>query len=473
MNFPSTEFDDAVATLCHGTIGDQALQELHELLHADTSARDEYLWRVELHGELASGRIDFQHLTPTEETTDANTAVVSGLSESASSPQRNVLLAIGVAATALIMLAVGLFARNQTDSTGAQVEVVAQFTELHDSRWMVATDRVEPGDTIAQEQRVELASGSAELQFSSGARMQVFGPTILQPLTGNSALLLMGQIQLVAETPESKGFTLLTPTTKFVDIGTAFHAAVGADGLSRLEVSEGEVDVALEGTEVVPRLRAGESLYVEPGERQVMTRIERGDGTAAFRFPTIQPPSREDYADRTRGNAAIRVAHGQLKSAAADVLLDGVAQSQQDAPLESAFFSSRHGGLLVDLGKVISISRINSYSWHQHEMIEEHRSRAQQRFTLYGFSGDELPDLTLPPDEAGWTRIARVNSDRFFEVRELLDRPSQQACSITGPDGDIGRFRYLLWEVRRGTFYGEIDVYGSPESETASSTKGE
>ena len=55
MNFPSTEFDDAVATLCHGTIGDQALQELHELLHADTSARDEYLWRVEVHGELASG----------------------------------------------------------------------------------------------------------------------------------------------------------------------------------------------------------------------------------------------------------------------------------------------------------------------------------------------------------------------------------------------------------------------------------
>ena len=464
MKFPSHDFDNAVATLCHGTISDDALTELHELLRADADARDEYLWRVEVHGELASGRIDFQHLTLSDETTGQNVVATSYASASARPPRSNVSLSVGVAALVLIVLAAGLFWKDLTESGGAKPEVIAQFTKLNDSRWMVSTDSVEPGDSITIGQRIELASGSAELRFNSGARMHVFGPTILKPLTANSALLLMGQVQLFAETPESKGFTLLTPTSRFVDIGTTFNAAVGPDGLSRLEVTDGEVDVVMEGTEVVPRLRAGESLYVEPGERQVMTRIEQGDGTAAFRFPTIKPPSRDDYADRTLGNADIRVVHGQLKGAPADVLFDGVGQSHQDAPLESAFFSSRHGGFLVDLGKAISLSRINSYSWHQHETIEEHRSRAQQRFTLYGFSGDELPDLTLPPDEAGWTRIARVNSDRFFEVRELFDRPAQQACSITGREGGIGRYRYLLWEVRRGTFYGEIDVYGSPQA---------
>lgn len=288
------------------------------------------------------------------------------------------------------------------------------------------------------------------------------GPAIVEPRTDNSVFVTMGEVHLVADTPESKGFTVVTPTTRFVDIGTAFHAAVAPDGLSRLEVSEGEVDVVLQGAEVVPRLRAGESLYVEPGKRQIITRIERGDGTADFRFPTIDPPSNGDYADRILGNATVRVLHGQLNSRSADVLLDGAAQSQQDAPQESAFFDSRRGAFLVDLGKTISIRRINSYSWHQHETIEEHRNRAQQRFTLYGFAGNALPDLQQEPEESGWTRIARVNSDRFFEVRDSLDRPSQQACSITGPGGEIGRFRYLLWEVSRGTFYGEIDVYGSP-----------
>jgi len=339
---------------------------------------------------------------------------------------------------------------------------VAKFVALHDCRWTNSSEQLATGDVIEIGQRIELSAGSAEVLFTTGAKLKIVGPAIVEPRTNNGVFLTMGEVYLVAETPESKGFTVTTPTTQFVDIGTAFHAAVAPDGLSRLEVSEGEVDVVLKGVEVAQRLRAGQSFLVEPGARQVTTRIERGDGTAAFRFATIQPPSREDYADRTRGRATIRVAHGQLKGAAVDVLLDGVGQSHTDAPQESAFFDSRRGGFLVDLGKAISINRINSYSWHQHETIEEHRNRAQQRFTLYGFSGDDLPDATLRPEDAGWTRIARVNSDRFFEVRESLDRPSQQACSITGPDEEIGRYRYLLWEVRRGTFYGEIDVYGSP-----------
>ena len=131
--------------------------------------------------------------------------------------------------------------------------------------------------------------------------------------------------------------------------------------------------------------------------------------------------------------------------------------------MESAFFGYGSGGsLLVDLGQAISITKINSYSWHQNRRLEEHRHRARQRFTLYGFSGDQLPDTELPPQYAGWTQIARVNTDIFFEVDEPLDRPSQQACSITAAHGDIGRFRYLLWVVQGGTFFSEFDVFGAP-----------
>ena len=145
------------------------------------------------------------------------------------------------------------------------------------------------------------------------------------------------------------------------------------------------------------------------------------------------------------------------------MLLDGAGQSHQDAQKESAFFEDASGGsFLVDLGSAISVTKINSYSWHQHEILEEHRHRATQRFTLYGFAGDQLPDMTRPPRRAGWTRIARVNTDEYFHVAEPLERPSQQACSITAARGEIGRFRYLLWVVHGGTFFGELDVFGSP-----------
>jgi hypothetical protein len=54
MNFPSTEFDDAVAAACHGTGSDADVTALHAILQTHLEARDAYLWQVELHSFLAS-----------------------------------------------------------------------------------------------------------------------------------------------------------------------------------------------------------------------------------------------------------------------------------------------------------------------------------------------------------------------------------------------------------------------------------
>ena len=54
LTFPSPEFDDAVAAVCHGTATEAAMRALNELLRSDSRTRDEYLLRVELHSRLAS-----------------------------------------------------------------------------------------------------------------------------------------------------------------------------------------------------------------------------------------------------------------------------------------------------------------------------------------------------------------------------------------------------------------------------------
>lgn len=465
MKFPSSEFDSAVAELFHGTIADEVLTELHELLRDDLTARDEYLWRVELHGELASERLDLSRSAADE--VDVEGTMFASTQRDGTF--RGWATYQPMAAAALLVIAVlgGLWLWQTSHSNSAGGDVVARFGEFEDSRWMDPRTQASSGDDIRVGQRIELSSGTAEVLFNSGARLSIVGPAIVEPRASNRVFLTFGEVHLVAETRESKGFTVVTPTSQFVDISTAFTARVAPDGLSRLNVTEGEVDVVLEGVEQAPRLRAGETLYVEPGQRQILTRIEEGDGTSAFRFPTIGPPSNEDYADQSSVQASIRVATGKLKARAGrsgpvTVLLDGSGQSHQDAPDESVFFEDHtNGSILVDLGSVISIDRINSYSWHQHDTNESHRHRARQRFTLYGYEGDQLPDLTLPPSESGWTRIARVNSDRFFEVSIPLDRPAQQASSITAARGEIGKFRYLLWEVTGNTFFGEFDVFGS------------
>lgn len=348
--------------------------------------------------------------------------------------------------------------------------VVARFGQLDACRWMDPATRVISGDGIAAGQRVELAAGRAELHFATGARVTLLGPAIFELRSKNSGFLTLGEVRVAAETAESKGFVLATPTSDFVDIGTAFSAGVSADGLSRLEVSEGIVDVVFDHGTEARRLRAGETMYVEPGEKKIITRIEAGEGTAAFRFPSIGAPTSDDHADASRKRASIRVLEETSSpvakgSGGPSVLLDGSGQSAQDAPGESLFFKSAATGVfLIDLGQEVSVSKINCYSWHQHEELEWHRDRARQRYTVFGMAGNN-PVETFPldsPEEAGWTRIARVNSDRFFNVDRAPNRPAQQASSITAEKGDIGTFRYLLWVVDSGTFYGEIDVFTHP-----------
>ena len=471
--------------MADGTASRTDAERLSALLRERVELRDDYLSFLDTHAALCwefRDQADASSRLPSGVSseycgTTVNESVRPQASIAFSWGRRRAAMS-GVLVLAGLLVMIGGLSIWRASQTVPVPEIVGRFTEVRNGRWMASATRIRSGDVVPNGQRIELSSGSVEVRFHGGARVTLTGPAILEPLSKNSAYLMLGRLEFVAETSESKGFMLATPTSKFVDISTAFNAAVAPDGLSRLNVCEGEVDVLLDGHLSAPRLSAGETMYVEPGEPQVMARVEEGDETPAFHFPSIEPPSREDYADRAFGRAVIRVVHGQLNggsgaSGPASILLDGVGQSHEDAPQESAFFTNNQSGaFLLDLGRVIGISKINSYSWHQNTTFESQRHRAVQRFTLYGFAGDRLPDLSTGPTEAGWVRIARVNTDDFFQVEEPLDRPAQQACSITSARGQIGRFRYLLWEVEgvtgfktkstNNTFYGEFDVFGSP-----------
>jgi hypothetical protein len=197
-------------------------------------------------------------------------------------------------------------------------------------------------------------------------------------------------------------------------------------------------------------------------------------------FPTIEPPSCTDYADASQHHARISIVEGTLNfdSAPAELLVDGKGQSKADSPHESVFFANNQKGkILLDLGKAVWLRKINSYSWHTFtEVPAEHDrydTRATQRYNLYGYDGDTPPPPQGDPAANGWTLISRVNTDSFFSVPPAKNRPTQQAVSITGADGGVGRYRFLLWDVQpthvspypphreqdQNTFFGEFDVF--------------
>lgn len=408
-----------------------------------------------------------------------------GTSRRRSYSQRYVLAAVAVS-----LLVAGAWAWYQMGmSSSSRILVtpsrIAEVTSLANARWVTADTEHRVGDSIVAGQRMELSSGEAAITFLSGATVRMYGPAIFDAETPSSGFLMLGQILATAETTESKGFAIRTRTARAVDQGTQFLARADLDGQSVFEVTSGAVDVEVPGRDGHQRLIRGNTLGVEPGRVPVLVKIERGDETPGFRFATIEPPSVADYADVRQGRSRIRVAGGSLLlrnkfgSAPVDVLIDGQGQRHADAPQDSVFFAADTvGTLILDLGQAIPVAKVNTYTWHQNGAVPENRLRAVQKYTLYGFAGATAPPLDAPTDAAGWVRIARVDSDAFFEVDRPIERPAQQGCSIGAAHGDLGTYRYLRFDVQpthseihaknkpHHAFYGEIDVYAESSHQT-------
>lgn len=492
MQFPSAEFNDAVALACHGMADASCFEALGRLLSENDAALDAYIRRTELHAVLRTIPNYAMPLNPA--CLEANDV---GRHQGLRGPSlwQTWALRSGVAAAIVFIASLWLAmpdARLAPDparqpSVAVPREVIGSFAQFDAVVWVAAHTNAREGDPLRAGERIELAEGSLRLDLHNGARVWLAGPVIFEIESLLSAMLTMGRVRIMADTPESKGFTVRTRVGRIVDLGTEFIADALPDGRCRIGVTSGEISFHLANSAEGQLLRAGDLMEVEPGHRQVVTRIERGDESPAFRFPTIEPPSAEDYADASQGRAIICCVQGMLyenprtrkSSGPPEILLDGKGQSSPDAPAESLYFGDgATGGVIIDLTRQAIVKKVNVFSWHRcrnpgfpADLREAHRERASQNYVLYGHVGDEPPPVGDDPAAVGWELIARVNSDNYFGLAGVA-RPAQQASSISSALGSLGRFRHLLFVVQPtkgvnhdgtdlsfGTFFGEIDVF--------------
>jgi hypothetical protein len=143
-----------------------------------------------------------------------------------------------------------------------------------------------------------------------------------------------------------------------------------------------------------------------------------------------------------------------------DKLHDGRTPANEDQPAENFFFEAGTAGgrIVADLGCATEFKAVNTYSWHP-------GSRGPQVYTLYASDGLATNFNARPraadPEKHGWERLAAVDT-----------RPKpgavggQYGVSVTNPGGQLGRFRYVLFDVARteasdafgNTFYSELDI---------------
>lgn len=113
IEFPSREFDDAVAAVCNGLVSDEQARALNELLRRDSGARDEYILRLELHSRLAS-QLDLFVPAVTEGRGRAAGGILSFPSTNARRPfegiatKRRIIWSLSLAAGLLLLVTAGL-----------------------------------------------------------------------------------------------------------------------------------------------------------------------------------------------------------------------------------------------------------------------------------------------------------------------------------------------------------------------------
>lgn len=453
-----------LSAIVDGTITTAEQSDLEARLLNDRAARDAFRDFIEMESILAWEVKQEASGAPSKSGGPSNNSSILGRVAAFAGP---ILVAATAAFAAVMFMASPGFRLAPVGDTVAQIVSANAETDF------CAGDRLEVG------RRIDFESGEIVVQFDCGALATLNGPCILEIESSKRAFLERGQVRTLAEDPKAKGFTIRTVRSRIVDLGTEFVTSVAPDGHSRVDVLSGEVLVHLAGSPATSHLRQGEMMAIEPGGRQVTVRIERGDETPEFRFATIEPPSAADYADVSQGKAQVALGYGRLmvcesvpdlSSGGIERLVDGRAQGAADAPLEAVFFEENgRGAFLFDLGRTMAIRKVNSFSWHRSRFASDNSVRATQKYTLWGYAGDEPPSTAEPSMSDGWDRIARINTDSFFDVATPKDRPAQQACSITSETGSLGRYRFLLFTVEPTpadhdddidhTLYGEIDIY--------------
>jgi len=244
--FPSPEFDQVVAAVCHGSATEAEIRALNELLRSNAGARDQYLFQVEIHSRLASNPDIFSQFQGTTASLglpamkvgwQGNVVPLNPVRTPATRRFR-VLLA---AAACLVLIAGGIgalwFKRSENGATSA---AVAMLTRTMDARWSPKTHSLRV-DSALEPGSLHLESGLAQIVFYSGARLIIEGPVELRLVSANEAVCISGRVLAEVPTP-ARGFRLRTSQLSVVDLGTSFGINA-SQSRTEVHVFKGKVEL--------------------------------------------------------------------------------------------------------------------------------------------------------------------------------------------------------------------------------------
>jgi hypothetical protein len=282
--FPSLEFDDATAAVCHDSASDEQVRALNELLRSDAAARDEYILRLELHSRLASEPDLFALTNENKAALGANILPPQARPRATA---RKLTWVVALAACVAILAAGwwGLRPTQPTERQGTTSKAVAMLDRAVDAQWNQSGEAPRLGAPL-EPGWLRLNSGLAQVVFYSGARVVIEGPTELQLISPSEASCRGGR--LTADVPpQARGFRIRTPQMNVTDLGTAFGLDV-RERRTELHVFKGRVEFEPAGGAAKRNLQEGSAVVAE---RLHPARLIAADPTAFASLFNLQAKS--------------------------------------------------------------------------------------------------------------------------------------------------------------------------------------
>jgi len=382
--YPSPEFDDMVAAVCHGSATDAEMEALNELLRKDPRAMDEYLWRLELHSRLASDADLFTQSAPQtadysipEKSAPAAPDNIVSIGSTPWTPRKAWLTTLALAAS-LALLAIGIariWQRPNAPQTGVTSTAVAMLARSVDADWAHAPVRegsaLEPG-------WLRLKSGLAQIIFYSGARVVIEGPAELQLISQSEAACPAGRL-LAEVPPPAQGFRLKAGPLDVVDLGTSFGVAA-TPARTEVHVFAGKVELIADGA-WKQSLNENQAAILEGG---VISRLEEANPLA---FASLF-----EFQQRSRTSMTLRYEQWQLANAKLnqDPSLIVHLEFQDLDPATWTLRNSAEHNRSVPTATIVGCQRAEG-RWPEKHALEFHTVNDRVRMMV----PDEFESLTL------------------------------------------------------------------------------
>jgi hypothetical protein len=247
----SDEFFDLVDRYCSDLIDEDELTRLEAILLGSEPARQQFVAYFHHHTEIQFAVRAGQ----------AANAVLGQLSQridplpGAASPgrpwfrRRSLRWVAGLAVSVIsVATVVGLARLNRSTvpprsgvATDAKASGsnIAWLVNAQDCRW-AGTEQT-PGRDMRAGKTLRLERGLAEIEFEGGARVILQGPAGLELVSGTCARLLLGTLT-ARVSAGARGFAVLAPRGKVVDLGTEFGLSVDDRGATTVRVFTGKVE---------------------------------------------------------------------------------------------------------------------------------------------------------------------------------------------------------------------------------------